>query len=185
MTLHAIPVAELATLRAQLKRFANARLRDTELAEDVVQETFVAAMASKADFEGRSKLRTWLTAILQNKIMDHLRAAHRARSVIVSESDRPLASHDEDDDLQSRAHEQADFASDPIRILDARQMLENASREIGKLSRQSARALVMTDVEGRDTDEVCGELNVTPNNLWVLLHRARKAVRGGLTAQLA
>jgi RNA polymerase sigma-70 factor (ECF subfamily) len=177
---------ELDTLQHQLRRFALSRLGDPEAANDAVQDTFLAAMSSRAGFEGRSKLRTWLTAILRNKIADHQRAAARKRSVIVSEAERSDSLEGDDDGEASSCEAQhVDYLSDPGRILDARQVLVAVSRELGKLPPRGARALVMVDIEGRDTEEACDELGVSPNNLWVLLHRTRKALRGEMAAQFA
>lgn len=184
MSFEAIPGTELASLTSQLRRFARTKVRDADAADDLVQETFMSAMAGWSGFEGRSKLRTWLTAILQNKIVDHVRAARRQREVIVTEADRP-AWQDAEDDAEARAPEATDYASDPSRVVDARQLLERLSIEIGTLPERSARALVMTDVEGLGTREVCDRLALSENNLWVMLHRARREVRGRMQAQFA
>ncbi len=183
MTLRTLPACELDTLTRQLRRYAHAQLRDRDAAEEVVQETFIAALANGASFEGRSTLRTWLTAILRNKIADHIRGRIRSRALFVSDAERI---EDADGDSRPRHPEASiDLVADPSRILDARQGLDAASRSLGKLPQRSARALVMSDLEGFETDEVCAELGVTPNNLWVMLHRARKTVRDAIAAQAA
>lgn len=185
MSFEGIPSGELASLTIQLRRFARAKVRDAQAADDLVQETFIAAMAAWRGFEGRSKLRTWLTAILQNKIIDHVRAARRHREVIVSESDRPPWQDGDEQEAEAIGAEAADYAADPSRVVGARQLLESLSLEIAALPERSARALVMTDLEGLDTGEVCDRLRLTPNNLWVVLHRARKHVRGRMQPQFA
>ncbi len=182
MTFRAIPSEELTTLRRQLRRYAVSRLCDPDAAEDVVQETFVAAMGQSAPFEGRSKLRTWLTAILLHKIADHLRATVKKRAVIQSEVDRKDPADADDEGASSYPVEPVDFLSDPSRVVDARQTLEAVSRQLARLPRRNARAYVMSDLEGFETREVCDELGVTPTNLWVVLHRTRKALRAGMAA---
>jgi RNA polymerase sigma-70 factor, ECF subfamily len=185
MMIQAMPARELDSLTRQLRRYAHSRLRDRDAAEDVVQETFVAALANGATFQGRSTLRTWLTAILHNKIADHLRGRISARALFESEGDRTEFLDADGKAAPRHGGEPVDACADPCRILDARQSLEAAARGLGKLPRRSARALVMADLEGFETEDVCSALGVTPNNLWVMLHRARKALRGEMTGQMA
>src|SRR6266540_4705861 len=72
---------DLEQHRAHLLKFAVLQLRDRAAAEDLVQDTFAAAVGALERFEGRSSLRTWLTTILLHKIADHLRAAGRYVSI--------------------------------------------------------------------------------------------------------
>src|SRR6516164_10428229 len=69
-----------------LFNFAVGQLRDPAAAEDVVQETFLAALKARDRFSGRSSDRTWLVGILRHKIYDHLRKVCRERPVRTSES---------------------------------------------------------------------------------------------------
>ena len=71
---------EIASHRSVLMRTAMLRMRDTHLAEDAVQETMLAALSSADQFDGRSKLRTWLTGILLHKITDTHRRLSRRRT---------------------------------------------------------------------------------------------------------
>ena len=84
---------ELDTHRRYLLRVAQLQLRDADLAEDVVQETLVAALSARAGFSGRSSLRTWLTGILKHKIVDAIR--QRQRQPIA------MASFEEETDLRT------------------------------------------------------------------------------------
>jgi RNA polymerase sigma factor (sigma-70 family) len=80
--------AELDSHRAYLYRYAMQQLRDANGAEDVVQETLLAALESRSAFAGRSSLRTWLTGILKHKILDLIRKQVRevsAESLAVGE----------------------------------------------------------------------------------------------------
>lgn len=183
MTLRAVAPDELGLLTVHLRRYALVRLRDPAQAEDVVQEALVAALGAGARFEGRSRLRTWLTAILNNKIADHLRGVVRTRAVMVSRDEVQAETDEEGAAIRWQAAEGVDHASDPGRVLAARQALADVARDLDRLPRRSAAAFVMSDIEGFGTREVCDELDLSPANLWVVLHRARKAIRGGpLTA---
>src|SRR5262249_23981210 len=64
-----------------LFNFAIGQLRDPNVAEDIVQETFLAAVKARGSFSGQSSERTWLTGILRHKIYDHLRKSCRERTV--------------------------------------------------------------------------------------------------------
>src|SRR5690348_2420624 len=83
----ALQAGELAAHRDYLYRFALARLRDEARAEDVVQETLLAAMENAAGFAGRAQLRTWLTGILKHKIIDIFRAQARLASAAAGDAD--------------------------------------------------------------------------------------------------
>jgi len=185
MTLRTLPSSELESLTRHLRRHALSRLRDADEAEDVVQETLLAALAAGAAFDGRSKLRTWLTAILNNKIADHLRAVIRTRAVMVNR-DAVVEADDAGDEAGPwQAAAGVDERAEPGRVLEARRALDAVASDLGRLPRRSAAAFLMTDVAGFDTRDVCDELDLSPDNLWVVLHRARKAIRGGLVAQYA
>ncbi|MBV1920921.1 MAG: sigma-70 family RNA polymerase sigma factor, partial [Pseudomonadales bacterium] len=85
----------LETLRQQMLKFANLQISDTHLAEDAVQEALIGAMKKADSFGGRSAFKTWVFAILKNKIADVLRK--RQRLAEVSE----LMGGDEDDEALS------------------------------------------------------------------------------------
>src|SRR5688500_20409857 len=73
--------SQIEAERPYLLRYASLQLRDPHLAEDVVQETLLAALAGEAGFGGRSNLRTWLTGILKHKIVDAIRRLSRETTV--------------------------------------------------------------------------------------------------------
>ena len=73
--------AAIEEIRREMVKFAHLQLRDAAMAEDVVQEALAAALANARDFAGRSALKTWVFAILRNKIVDHIRQQHRTTNV--------------------------------------------------------------------------------------------------------
>lgn len=81
---------QLADIRQQMLKFAQLQLQDIALAEDMVQEAFVNAIKNIDNFQRKAALKTWIFAILKNKIIDYLRKKDR----IVLESD--LADDDEE-----------------------------------------------------------------------------------------
>lgn len=161
--------ADLAGQREYLLRFARRRLRDAALAEDVVHDVFAAVIAGQARFEQRSSLRTWLTAILKHKIVDAVRKRGGECSLdALTESDAapmPVA-------LAAMAT-MADHA-DPCLLAEQRQTLRRTLSRLEALPASLRRVFEMHVVLGHSTAEVCGALNLTPGNLWVRVHRARK-----------
>ena len=170
--------AELETHRRYLLRVAELQLRDPDLAEDVVQETVLAALGAAASFTGKSSVKTWLTGILKHKIVDAIRQKQR----------QPIfqASFDEECDLDefdpmfkdNGAWEAppADWG-DPENALSQRQFFDIMEFCLEKLPPNTARVFMMREVMELESDEICKELTITANNLWVILYRARMALR--------
>ena len=170
--------AELDAHRRYLLRVARLQLRDGDLAEDVVQETLVAALAGRQGFSGRSSVRTWLTGILKHKIVDAIREKQR----------RPLAASalDEEADLEALDPLFADDGAwqtpaaswgDPEGALSQQEFMEVLERCLERLPAATARVFAMREILELSTDEICKELTITANNLWVILYRARMALR--------
>lgn len=175
--------AEIETHRAYLVHYALAKLRDRGEAEEVVQEALVAALESLPDFRGDSSLRTWLTAILRFKIADHQRRAVRERQVF--ESPPEEAPGDEswlDAQFDETGHwrEKPQAWLDPESALEQRHFWEVFERCLGKLPAQGGRVFFQREVLGEDTRGICEAEGITEGNCWVILHRARNALRACL-----
>jgi len=168
---------DLQQYRSYLLRYALLQLRDPALAEDVVQETLLAALEGRAGFSGKSSHKTWLTGILKHKIIDAIRRKSR---------EQPLTSADDESETDAidalfkpDGHWQRFPASwgDPERSLEDRkfwEVLEMCSR---LMPARTARVFMMREVMELTTEEICKELAITPTNLWVMLHRARLSLR--------
>ena len=167
--------AEIETHRRYLMRIAQLQLRDGDLAQDVVQDTLVAALTGAAGFDGRSSLKTWLTGILKHKIVDAIRRKQKAPV--------PLAALDDVDALfrPNGAWDAppADWG-DPEAALNQREFFDVMEFCLEKLPPQTGRVFVMREVMGLESEEICKELAITANNLWVILYRARMALRACL-----
>ena len=167
--------ARVQALRPYLVRYASLQLRDAAAAEDAVQEALVAALAGEAGFAGRANLRTWLTGILKHKIVDAIRRQARERPASELEDDE-----NEFDGLFDRRGHWAERPADwehPERALSQRQFLAALEACLRALPERSARAFMMREHLGLETPEICKELGITPTHCWVLLHRARMALR--------
>lgn len=155
-----------------LYRFALARVRRAEAAEDLVQEALLAAWRGRARYGGRAAERSWLTAILKRKVIDWLRTAVR---------DRGRADPGDDGWLDKQFTSGGKWKSGPDEwAFDA----PEAGVERGefwdavhgctdKLPARLRDVFVLWHLDERPTDEVCQAAKVTPTNLWVMLHRAR------------
>ena len=157
--------------RPYLLRYASLQLRDRHAAEDCVQETLVAALAGEASFGGRSNLRTWLTGILKHKIVDTIRRTSR---------EAPLAAEEEFDALfDARGHwvEMPQAWTNPDASLEQKEFFAVLEDCLAKLPAKTSQAFMLREHMGFETDEICKELAVTPTHCWVLLYRARMALR--------
>ena len=169
---------ELDTHRRYLLRVAHLQLRDADLAEDVVQETLVAALSAQAGFTGKSSVKTWLTGILKHKIVDAIRQKQRQPIIQASFDDET----DLDDfdplfkDNGGWAAPPADWG-DPENALSRQQFFDIMELCLEKLPPNTARVFMMREVMELESDEICKELTITANNLWVILYRARMALR--------
>jgi RNA polymerase sigma-70 factor, ECF subfamily len=163
--------------RDYLYRFALTRLRNPVEAEEAVQETLLAGLEAGARFEGKSTLRTWLTAILKFKIID----THRRKSrepLFAEKYDDVNDGHS--DTLVDDLREQAAAWGDPEQALQQKRFLLLLENCLSQLPPATARAFYLREIEGADTDAICKELCISPSNCWVMLHRARAMLRADL-----
>jgi RNA polymerase sigma-70 factor (ECF subfamily) len=159
-----------------LFHFAIGQVRDPSVAEDLVQDTFLAALKARDRFAGNSSERTWLVGILRHKICDHLRRTCRERAVRADVAPRS----DEDDaweDAVMWLHDVAAECQSPSRRLELAEFRAGLELALGKLPPRLAQVFQLYAVEERPNAEVCQRLNISESNLWVMLHRARKQLR--------
>ena len=159
-----------------LYRFALSRLRDSHLAEDVVQETFLAAIKSES-FAGQSSPRTWLTGILKHKIIDLMRKKNR--ETVVSDLIDESENYSADDFFDATGHwiDKPQKWDMPEDMMEQKQFLGVLQSCIDKLPPKLANLFMLRDVHETDNDEICKDLNITPTNAWVMLYRARMGLR--------
>ena len=162
-----------------LFNFAIGQVHDPGVAEDIVQETFLAAVKARASFSGKSSERTWLTGILRHKIYDHLRKSCRERAVR-HDAGAPtdLESWDE---AAVWLHEVAAESQSPSRRIELEEFRQNLEVALGKLPPRIAQVFQLYEIEERPNREVCAQVNISESNLWVMLHRARKQLREQLS----
>ena len=164
-------------LRPYLLRYATLQLRSPEAAEDAVQEALLAALAAEASFAGRSNLRTWLTGILKHKIVDAIRKASREVPMGSDESEAELSEFDALFRDNGHWQEHPPAWENPDGALEQKQFLSALEECLRGLPERNARAFLMREHLGLETGEICQELGVTATHCWVMLYRARMALR--------
>lgn len=159
-----------------LFRFAMLRLRDASAAEEVVQETFLAALQSIDRYAGQASERTWLAGILKHKVVDHFRKLSRDRSSVETTNDADLQLFDEN---RYWIHEDGprDWGPDPSTEYERVRFGEILQDCLSGLPPRMAAAFTMREIDDVESGEVCKVLDVTSTNLWVILHRARAQLR--------
>lgn len=158
-----------------LYRFALARLRDPHLAEDAVQETFLAAIKNP-NFAQQSAPRTWLTGILKHKIIDTMRKSQR-EIAITDLTDDEDANMDEFFDSTGHWAEKIMAWNMPSDALEQKQFLSILQGCMDKLPKKLAALFLMRDVHETENEEICKELQISATNAWVMLYRARMSLR--------
>lgn len=169
-----------------LIRMAQGHVADREVAEEVVQDTWMAVIQGLPRFEGRSSLRTWICGILIHKAKD--RGVREKRHATFSD----FESHDDDHDEAvdpSLFHQNGEWAGHwafppqpwdeqtPEKLLASRQAVAAMQQAIDSLPPTLKEVLILRDIEGIEAKEACELLQITETNLYVRLHRARERVR--------
>jgi len=171
-----------------LYSFAFLHVRDRHRAEDLVQETLLAALKAYEGFEGKASIRTWLTGILKHKIMDEFRRQSREEPAPNSEEGAWEAAEQQrlDESFTAQGHwsqPPADWGS-PEQSVSDQQFWAIVERCLTALPSAMSRLFVLSELWEMDTKEVCKELAITPTNLWTTLHRARLGMRQCLERNL-
>ncbi|MFZ5835742.1 MAG: RNA polymerase factor sigma-70 [Pseudomonadota bacterium] len=170
----------LNDLRQQMIKFAILQLRDKDMAEDAVQEALIGALKNVKSFDGRAALKTWVFAILKNKIIDILRQKKR----LINVSDL-LHEDGEDRDILSlfdqkgmwRLDERPADWGDPEDALRGKDFWRVFEACLEGLPPKQARVFMMREFIELETDEICATVEITVTNLNVMLHRARLRLR--------
>ena len=171
--------AAITAQRGYLLRVAQLQLRDRDQAEDVVQETLLAALEAHDRFAGKSSVKTWLTGILKHKIVDAIRRKSREPSVSTLQQEADI----DDLDVFFNEHDKDHWETKPAewrnpeRDFEQRQFMDMMDFCLEKLPPNTARVFMLREVMELESDEICQELKITATNLWVILYRARMLLR--------
>lgn len=157
-----------------LFRYALVQLRDRHAAEEVVQEAFLGALKNRSSYSGRGPVRAWLYSILRHKIVDFIRTRTKYRKEQNSPDSHDPTKTSFDENGRWRA-EAIDWRL-PDQSIGERELWAVLYECLGHLPIGQADAFVLSVMQELASDEICNQLEISPSNLWVRLHRARLAL---------
>lgn len=159
-----------------LYRHALQRVNDGEAAKDLVQDTFLAAWRNRENFKGEISEKNWLYTILKNKIIDYYRkASNRLTDRLPEFSNSDYFFDDEEHWISSAApKEWTAGGGNKLETKEFYTVLNNCRMKLKEI--QNA-VFSMKYLDGISSEEICKELNITPSNYWVLIHRAKLQLR--------
>jgi len=170
---------------------ARGYVKSRAVAEEVVQEAWLGVLKGLDRFEGRSSLRTWIIRIVAN--IAQTRGAREARSVPLS-SLAPEGEEAAVDPDRFRGRDDAfpghwraypsDWRALPEHALLGRETLALVMAAVSELPPAQRQVIVLRDISGLSSEEVCEALDISGGNQRVLLHRARSRVRSALEAHV-
>ena len=182
MNIHIDPHSWVRAHADYLYAYTRARVNDEEQARDMVQETFLAALEKINTFEGRSSERTWLTAILRNKIIDH----YRKKSSVLLNADVRQAEDEQtgffnpDDGHWNSEPAPKHFGIDDYDPLRSKEFDHILMKCMQKLPALWLSVFTMKHMDDEATDIILAELKLTSSNFWVIIHRAKLNLRACL-----
>jgi RNA polymerase sigma-70 factor (ECF subfamily) len=161
-----------------LYRYARSRVSRREVAEDLVQDAFLAALQARERFQGHSSVRTWLLSILRHKILDHYRRMSESRPADQS------AAVEGSDPVREHAFSPQGFWrkaptswKTPHQALEDREFWDVLEGCLSRLPRAFSSVFVLRELEGLEMSDLCRALRLSAGNLRVRLHRARLLLR--------
>ena len=168
-----------------LFRYAFLRVQNRQVAEDLVQETFLGAFRSRSSFAGRSSEKTWLVGILKHKIQDYYQ--ERSREAVADSDQQAMDDwrylFNERGQWKSEGMGPKEWGADPGTILERKEFWDALTRCLGELPPRQAHVFSLREIDGLRGKEVCEKLNISDANLWVILYRARMHLRRCLEAK--
>jgi len=177
---HAAPEQWVDVYADVLYRYALARVGRADLAEDLVQETLLAALEARQTFRGDSQQRTWLIGILRHKILDHFRsAATRLETQPHDDSGGQVLDSWFDQNGRWRKPP-TQWKADDQQLLEDQEFWNVFNECMKNLPNRPREVFALRVMDDQETDAICKELKITPTNLWVILHRARALLRACL-----
>ena len=172
-------------IRSDMLRFAALQLGNREAAEDMVQEAMEAALRHLQGFTGQSSLKTWVFAILKNKIIDHLR---QSRRTVNFSSLTNVADQDGEIDIDALFDERCGWRDGPRPVawpspddaVQSKQFWIVFETCLDLLAPRAGKIFMMREFLGFESEEICLQLDLTTSNLHVIFHRSRLKLRGCL-----
>jgi len=149
--------------------YAYSRVSNQHLAKDLVQDTFMAALQSRNSYKAKASEKTWLVSILKRKIIDHYRkiSTVKAKSELKFNNER----NTEEVWLDNKvSYQQLNEIEVNIEAKELQNLINNC---LESLPKKQALIFKLKTIHGIDSKEICKEFNISPSNLWVIVHRTR------------
>ncbi len=159
-----------------LFNYAITRVSDTEIAKDLVQETFFAGLKSAKNYKGDAAERTWLIAILKRKVIDHYRKINSKKGKAEVRMGYSSNSDEEGEWLEEKVADPYGKSGDET--IENQELGLAIHDCIAKLPKKQSLVFTMKTVQGMSTEDICNELGINASNLWVMIHRARTSLMG-------
>lgn len=158
-----------------LYNYTITRVNNSDLAKDLVQETFFAGLKSMKNFQGRASERTWLVSIIKRKIIDHYRKINSKKG----RAEVRMNFYNDGDNNGEWIEERVpnSWSKDADKDLENDELKNALEKCIDKLPEKYGIVFKMKTIQGFETEEICKELEITSSNLWVIIHRARTQLR--------
>lgn len=158
-----------------LFNYAVVRVNSNDIAKDLVQETFFAGLKSAKNFEGKSTERTWLVSILKRKIIDYYRKINSKKG----QAEVRMNFYDNGENEGSWIEERVpqSWNNEAEKTIENNELKSQLDACIEALPEKYGMVFKMKTIQEFETEEICKELDITPSNLWVIIHRARTQLR--------
>ncbi len=157
-----------------LFNYAKVRVSDHDLAKDLVQDTFVSALKGISNFQGKSTVKTWLFSILKRKIIDHWRKQESRKT-------KPMSFFSSEGGMKKggflEGYSPKGKLAEVEKEIENKELRQTIAGCIGALPDKWRGIVIDKMVEEKESEEVCNDHDITPSNLWVIIHRAKVQLR--------
>ena len=154
--------------------YAYSRMRDANAAEEVLQETLLAGVKYSGQYAGKGSVRGWLIAILKRKIIDYFRARKKHAGASLSDDDDAFDPSTVLFDQQGNWKPGTfKWAPSPEKNLEMSELSDVVQECLKGIPKGHADVFVLSVMEEMDSAAICEQLDITPSNMWVRMHRAR------------
>jgi len=153
--------------------YALLKVKDSHVAEDMVQETLLAAITAKDTFSNQSTIRTWLIGILKHKLVDRFR--RESRETVISD----LIDQDEGDNLEQFFNSNGSWINkpeifpNPELAFQQKEFRKVFQQCLSGLKPRQVEVFLAKEIHGMSNEDICKNFSLNPTNVWVLMHRAR------------
>ena len=155
------------------------RIADPNTAQDIVQDTFLAAFKNRGLFKGNASEKTWLTAILKNKIVDHYRQANTFKGKGL----RKTVSFSAFGSEHHLEPTEDSYENNPVsRYIHFKELEQTLNEGLKSLNGVELKVYHLQS-KGFDNDYICDKLSISKSHCWVALHRARRKLKAYLNTE--